>query len=168
MADDGKIYIYISNKAPGGTNTPGGTDDTDGNKSKKNKILDNAITHELYHLVKSQLIQDINFRANHIGDFTGNYQSQRDTQASLRVATNVMGIVGCGIAVAKYALAANPVGAVAAGLLAVTSLVSQSINFNRQEKVNLLNNKKTNYEIEQLRIRSGLNVLMDGSRGTLD
>ena len=57
----------------------------------------------------------------------------------------------------------GPLGAaIAVGVKMVTDAVSFGLN----EKTNRAQNKKTNYEISKLKDLSGLNALIDVSRGT--
>ena len=57
-------------------------------------------------------------------------------------------------------------GLAGAGIAAGITLVSSLINFSLESYSIGVAEKKANYAIEQLRARSGLNTLNDGSRGT--
>lgn len=154
---DGKIYITISDERiqnkTGGTGG-GSSKSEESEKEKENKWLD----HEMMHFIKAQAQQMANYALNNIGNFTGDYQTQREIQASLSMIGVISNIGISAIAGFKYAGVGGAI--VGAGI----SIASQGINFALSEATAQVQIKKQNYEIERMRDISGLNGLTNGSR----
>lgn len=163
MASDGKIYITISDRrgqGGGDTPTPGVPDEKQ--EEKKENTLESWIAHQGLNLLKQQVVNNLNFAINNIGNFTGNYQLQREQQRELAIFNKIIGV---GLTV----YAGAKVGGVPGVLIALgVQAVNETVNFVQQYMLNEVQQKQTNHNIEQLRQRSGLNTLRDGSRGTLD
>ena len=170
---DGKIYITLSDKR--GEITSGG-----GGKNQKQDIvrqrkslpdelkLDTGnginagvsfLQHEMMHFARQQASQYINYSIENIGNFTGNYQAQRDIQAALGFGSMMSNIAMAGISVTV--MTGNPVLGAFASTVALGARV---INYNRQEKANQFRIKRQNREIELMRDISGLNSLTNGGR----
>jgi len=164
MADDGKIYIIITDKLPAGTSPgtgPGMATTPSGSSSgsKSNIIMDYA-AHEFFNLIKREALVAINYNLNNIGNFTGDYITQRHVNETRTILSDVASLGIATIAGAKFGGAPGAIIAtvVQAAGLATSAIVNYSLN--------QIQNTKTNYEISQLKDRSGLNSLKDGSRGT--
>lgn len=166
MADnDGKLYIIITDRLPEGT-SPGGIsiqNNSESNSkklSKNNNILLNYAEHKFFDFVRQEVRTAIDYQISNIGNFTGDYITQRHVSAAKQgVLTNV-GLITTAIAAGKFA---GPIGAIIA---TTVSIGANLINMGLDYKTNMIQNSKTNYSISQLKDRSGLNTLRDGSRGT--
>lgn len=161
MADDGKLYIIISDKR--GDDGNGGNDPVDGTpKDSNKKSSQNIITHQFYNFVLGQAKQFVNYNISNIGNFTGNYIMQRRVAEAMQ-AVNIIANIGGAFVSGMLMSGGNPVvGAVSA----VIATAGVTINAGYQSFTQHVQNAKTNYSIEQLRRRSGLNTYTDGSRGT--
>lgn len=152
-----KIYIVITDQRPDGNNGANGSRQQD--DDNRNSIKRYA-EHQFYNFIKSESQTAVNYTINNIGNFTGNYQVQREVQ---NVVKHANGLVSLG----ESAIYGASIGGLAgAGIAVGVSLVSSLINFGLESYAIGVAEKKTNYAIEQLRARSGLNTLNDGSRGT--
>ena len=155
---DGKLYIVITDKldATGGDtllDAEGGA-----KKSKKQSDLEYA-KHRFFNYMESQAKQLVMYNINNVGNFTGDYVAQRKINEAIQ-GINILVNIGTGVlAGAKY----GPWGAVAGAAIAIAGTVSTAA---LQSYSQYVENKKTNYAINQLRARSGLNINTDGSRGT--
>lgn len=94
-----------------------------------------------------------NYAVSNIGNFSGDYVSQRHLQQSLDLLGNVAGIVVGGLAL-------GPAGAIVAA-------VGVGVNYGLEAISIAQTIKKDNYESAYLKERGG-NVYNDGSRGTND
>lgn len=163
MANDGKIKIIITTGDVGGKPGEPGTGDSnkEKEKDKKENSLGSYIEHQFYNLIKEQAMNNINFAVNNIGNFTGDYQTQRTTSASISFVKKFINL-GTAFAAGTKATGSPIGGVIAASVAAVGDMISlQQLWFTNQ-----VEQKKANYEIAQIRNRSGLNSLTDGSRGT--
>lgn len=164
MANDPgkKIYIVITDQRPDDNGTGGanvGTNGGDNDKSERNQLKRYA-EHQFYNFIKSEARTAVNYTINNIGNFTGNYQTQREMQ-------NVVGHASRLVSLGESIIYGASIGGIAgAGIAAGVTLVSSLINFHLESYSIGVAEKKANYAIEQLRARSGLNTLNDGSRGT--
>ena len=167
MRKDGKIYITISDER--GKNI-GGISSTGQNGSAKkiittkedtaNSLLNSYAMHELFTFTKQQVSKAVNYSLSNIGNFTGDYATQRKVNAGLEAVGTAAGI---GLATwqgfkrggVKGALIGFAIGTLATG-------ISSAL----QNKSQINENDRANYQIEQLRERAGLKTLKDGSRGT--
>lgn len=163
--DEGKIYITISDTRNGGGNgeiTPSPTPSTPTGTSgeKEPNLLGDFVKHKFYNMVQEQTKQIINYSIANIGNFTGDYQVQREVETGVKVVN--MGInLATTFAGGFIATGGNIVGGVAAvGIM----VASQTINFALQETANRVSNRNQNYNIEQLRNISGLDALTNGGR----
>lgn len=160
MANDGKIYIIITDKTPGGDGQPGGSTIINKEDKSKNNALSDYAAHQFFNLITNQTKNIINYQLNNIGNFTGEYDTQRHVNFARQTISSLIGLGMAAISGAKYG---GGWGALIGVTVATTGML---INSGLQYNSDLLQNKKTNYEIAQLRDRSGLNTLKDGSRGT--
>lgn len=163
---DNKLYITISDKRGegGGKPVPEEENGTSGMTFEKmreheNDLLRRYAEHEMFHVVKSTATRTVNFAISNIGNFTGDYITQKDVNWLKGVASNVTSIGLTTLAGAKY----GPVGAAIGFVVGAASVVTNSIF---TEITNQVQISKSNYSIGQLRDRVGLNTIYDGSRGT--
>ena len=95
-----------------------------------------------------------------MGNFSGDYLAQTNINATM---SNVSTLASYGLTAAAGAKYGGIYGAaIAVGVKMVTDAVSFGLN----ERTNRAQYKKTNYEISKLKDLSGLNALIDVSRGT--
>ena len=175
---DGKIFITISTQeatpqtpitptTPDTPTTPE-TPDTPVNpvtpkpketeEEKKKRLFAGYVEHQALHFIEAQVSQAINQSISNIGNFTGDYQAQRDAQATLQMLNTGKGILMSTIAGAKVG------GVIGAGIGAAVGIASSMINYGYQQKAESARYQKQNYSINQLRDLSGLNTLTNGSR----
>ena len=160
MADDGKLYIIISDKRDddgNGGNTPADTTQKDSNKKSSQSI----ITHQFYNFITSQAKQFVNYNIQNIGNFSGDYITQRRVNEAIQGLNITMNIGGAFIS--GTMMTGNPLVGAA---FATIAIAGTAINAMYQSHTQRIQNAKTNYNIDQLRRRSGLNTYIDGSRGT--
>lgn len=164
--NDGKIYIIVTNKLPtqsGPSPMPTPTPAPTGKEQTGSEsMLAKYFYHRFFNFMEAQTKKAVNYSINNIGNFTGDYQTQRNIQAGLSMANDLMNI-GTAAMSGFIATGGNPIGALIGATLAVGA---SAINF--AYEINSLNmqQKKSDYAISQIRARSGLNQLTDGSRGT--
>lgn len=159
---DGKINIYIT-EGDLPDELGKGSKDGKGEQSKsKESMFQKYLKHELLHLVRNTVHNMVNFSVNQIGNMRGDYAMQRDVENALGLGRQILGI---GVAAAVGAKKGGAVGAViGAGVGIVSNTINGLINIHNES----VKYKKQNYEIAQLRARTGMNTLLDGSRGTLE
>lgn len=106
--------------------------------------------HQFQNAMVSNAKTAVRYTLGNIGNFTGDYTSQMVVDVMQFVGGRATNLITAGIAGGIYAA-----GAVAASYLVsyATSMVSQYID-----------NKHTNYQLEQMRKASGLDSLTNGSR----
>lgn len=156
---DGKIYITISDTR-GGSGV-GQSPDTQPEKEDESKtgMLGKYIRHKFFNIIESQAKQAINYTVSNIGNFTGNYQAQRNAEQSLN-ALNYLISMGT----AFYSVTKST-GSPVAGGIAVAAMVGTSIiSAGYKEYTEWFQNKKDNRNIEMMRNRLGIQGLTDGSR----
>ena len=154
-----KLYITISDERGGGTPTP----QPSGSVKKEKEeigIIGRYFEHEMFHLVKQQVTQSVNFALSNIGNFTGDYITQTRVNEAKQF---VDGFVTIGNATIAGASVAQGAGAIIGFIASTASLMTQGYY---QDKLKRNEVSKMNYEIAQLRERAGLNSILDGSRGT--
>lgn len=160
MNADGKIYIIVTDKLPGGTPTPTPTAPNQGQSKEDTGLFAHWARGRLLSTAKSIAIQSVNYSLANIGNFTGDYITQTHINETLG---NIRGFAGIGMAALAGFKVAGPMGAAVGAVLGtVNATVSSAFQINAQR----VQNSRVNYEIEQLRNRAGMNPLMDGSRGT--
>ena len=171
---DGKIYITISDKrldsgtgtssvssGRGSSGSSGGSRSIAGSSDDKDfyELLGRYAEHQLFHSFKSLVTQSVNFSLNNIGNFTGDYITQRQVNVLRQAASGVVSVGLSTIAGARF----GPAGALVGFGVGMTSLVAGTIFEHKATQVEVA---KTNYSIAQLRDRVGLNTIYEGSRGT--
>ena len=156
---DGKIYITISDER--GTERIKDTSRTvsTGKKQKEesNQLADFA-KHQFFNLIEREAKQMVNYTLENIGNFTGDYNAQRDVNYALS-AIGVLSSIGLGAY--HGAKVGGPIGAL---IGAATVATAQVVNFGLQLKSQNIETRKQNYSIEQMRQLSGLDTLTNGSR----
>ena len=162
MTSDGKIYIVITDKLPteSQAQTQNKTPVSAGSGKNSDDILKHWAKNRLISEVEHLGMTAVNYQLSNIGNFTGDYIAQNNVNNALNAAHTLMGIGGSALA---GFMVAGPIGAVIAGSI---SVINTGVNSALSIHSNKIQNQKTNYEIEQLRRRSGLNTTLDGSRGT--
>ena len=157
MADDGKIVIVIKSEIDSSTSSSVST--TKDKVEQEKSSLDYA-KHRFFSFIESEARQITISGINNIGNFTGDYITQRKISESVQ-AVNIGLNIGMS-AVAGFKIA-GPLGAIVSGAVSMIGFgISNTISYYQ----GLTENRKTNYNIEQLRKRAGLNTVYDGSRGT--
>ena len=162
MASNGKIYITISDeRGKGGAGSgSGGNENINIPKGKENH-LGSYVVHQGISLLQQTASQYVHYSISNIGNFTGDYLSQKNAQLGLGLVNKAIGYGTTALAGFKLG---GILGSVVAGGIKATM---DSLSFNLQEKAQYTQNQRTNYQISQLRELSGLNTLTDGSRGSL-
>ncbi len=152
MAENGKIYVILTDKRGQQPEPTPPTPDTPNpqkpKKEEKNQLLNT--TQKIGATLSTLAIQYANWSINNIGNFTGDYQAQREVHATISVGMKIAGFAG----------------AVAAGGIwgAVTYAGAMAFNFALNERANKIQFAKQNYDISQLRQISGLDGLTNGGR----
>lgn len=156
---DGKIYIIVTDQLPNGT-TP--TPETPGKTEKKDesKMLGHWARSKLLDEAKHLATTAVSFGVNNIGNFTGDFQAQRDVQNMISVLGDFASV---GASIGAGFVVANVPGAIISGIISGVNMV---VSKGQQYFLSELQRKRQNYEIDILRRRAGLNALIDGSRGT--
>ena len=161
MTNDGKIYIVITDKAPAETGgSVSSSNKTSSNNEKQDTLFNHWTRNQILSTVKNAGKQAINYSLSNIGNFTGNYMTQTHVNEALNNIGGLMNIGGNALAGFNIA---GPIGALVGASL---SVINQSVSSILSINTRMIENNKINYEIEQLRMRAGLNGLYDGSRGT--
>ena len=163
MNADGKIYIVITDKMPGGAQPgPGSAPTQDGDRSDGpgGELLKHWARDRLISTAKQAAVSSVMYTLGNIGNFTGDYITQTHVNDSI---ANIRGIMGLGAATVSGFMMGGPIGAVIGATLSVINTGVSSIERIHSARVQ---NRKVNYEIEQLRDRVGMNAVLDGSRGT--
>jgi len=157
---DGKIYITITDEPVGGTtpkpDTP--TPKPDSNNENKNSLFGDFAKHQFFNFVESQAKQFISYSIGNIGNFTGNYQTQRQIQETLKIGNMAKNI---GMAALSGAMTFGLPGALIAGGIAIAST---AINLIYEDHSLTVQTKQQNREIAMMRQLSGLDGLTNGSR----
>lgn len=160
MNADGKIYIIVTDKVPGGPGpAPTPPAPTTPKPDKKDDLFSHWARDKLLGELKSLVNNSVSYAIGNIGNFTGNYTDQIRVQESVSFLKSIAGIGFAALAGSKY----GPAGAVLGASIAV---INRGVQFTQTIVSQSVAQKKFNREIEQLRERSGLNPYIDGSRGT--
>lgn len=154
---DGKIFITISDQRgqapqqPSGSSQPTSQQPINTNdKSKSKGVGSNVIAHQFLHFAENQAKQFIDYSISNIGNFQGDFQTQREIQNAMSVGRTLIGI---GTAFAT--------GGIVGGLIATAGV---GINMAYQYHTGQVMTNQQNYSIEQLKKLSGLSSLTNGSR----
>lgn len=161
MSEEGKIYIVVTDKLPNGSSsTPISTVKTVKKEKSEDEILMHYARSKIIGEVKTLSTQAVNYQLSNIGNFTGNYMLQNHVNSAVS-ALKEMGDIA--LTMISGMAIGGPLGAVIGGSL---SIINKGISNIFSINSAMIANKKTNYEIEQLRIRSGLDPRYNDSRGT--
>ena len=165
MNSDGKIYIIVTDKLPDGgsgqiTNVQSGSKTNISDKNMVSEAVDvwavNNIMSTLKHIATREAMNQV----SNYGNFTGDYITQQHINNSMSA---LSGLKSIGKAAVSGALFGGAIGAVIGVSLATVDNLNKNIIETRN---NILSNNKQNYEISQLKNRTGLNSNINWSRGT--
>lgn len=160
MANDGKIYITISDTRGGGGG-PGLVTPEPEDKESKTKPLSDYLKHSFFNIVEDSAKKVVSNSISQIGNYIGDYYAQRQIQTAISALNK-----GSTLAISFFA-GSGITGSVAggvSGLIATGSMMA--LNYGIEEFNNRVAIARNNREIEYIRDLSGLNTLKDGSRGT--
>ena len=160
MNTDGKIYIVITDKMPGSPGSPEGEGKGEGARKSESGMVAHWARQRLLGEAKSQANSWLSYGLNNIGNFTGNYTAQAEVQAGMTMLSRVSGIGASTLAGFRVA---GPWGAVIGAGLSILNSFTQDI---QRHNLRMLEQRKTNYAIAQLRERSAMNPYVDWGRGT--
>lgn len=160
---DGKIYITItdepvSSRATSANISGAQQPDKKSENDNKNSLFGDFAKHQFFNFVESQAKQFISYSIGNIGNFTGNYQTQRQIQETLKIGNMAKNI---GMATLSGAMTFGLPGALIAGGIAIAST---AINLAYENHVLDVQTKQQNREIAMMRKISGLDGLTNGSR----
>lgn len=158
---DGKIYITISDTRGG--SGAGVSNDADTGGSDKNQTIADFAKHKFFHLIESEARTFVNYSIGNIGNFTGNYQMQRDVQQTFGILSEMINIGSASVTAFK-AFKGGTQGAIAAAITAAATIAGKAINFGMKEYQEQFENRRTNRNIELMRNRLGLEGLTNGNR----
>ena len=159
---DGKIYIIVTDKLPAGGAEPQPGVETEKKEKKSDKdILMHYAKNKLIETVKSAASNAVHFSLGNIGNFTGDYITQRQINNNLQMASELMSF---GATVwAGFKVTGSPWGA---AIAAAGWAVQKGLSIGEQLVTLNVEKTRVNYNIEQIRNRSGLNSHMNWNRGT--
>lgn len=161
MANDGKIYITISDKRFGQNVAEADEQNKiDKEKEKKESAPSKFLEHQMFNLIESQAKQAINYTINNIGNFTGDYINQQHVSDAVGAVNFIAQIGTATVAGAKLG------GWVGAIVGATSVLLSSTINKGLELSSIKRSTDKQNRDIAMLRTRAGLNSTNNNSRGT--
>lgn len=161
MKTDGKIYIIVTDKMPGGGEPIPVPKPPETKKDKKEDLFSHWARQRILEETKQLAKNAVMYSLHNIGNFTGDYITQGHVNDAVSAVSGIASIGTAALAGFKYT--GSVWGAVIGASLAI---VNRVVSGTQSAYSNYVQNQKTNYEIEQLRERSGLNTLLDGSRGT--
>ena len=160
MAEDGKIYITISDKRFGKNKAEADEQNNiDKEKEKKEPTLKSFAQHKFFNLIESQAKQAVSYTIGNIGNFTGDYIAQQGAATAMSFISDLTDI---GMSIAAGSKFGVP-GMIVAGAVTVISKVG---NTAYSVYSGWVETSKRNRAIDQLRTRAGLNGTNNGSRGT--
>ena len=162
MANDGKIYITISDRRFG-QNKAEADEQNKIDQSKEQNSFDEAgkfAQHQFRSFISSQMKQAVAYSLNNIGNFSGDYEKQAHVSTAITVFSDLNNVGMAAIAGAKTA---GGLGALIGALIVTASTV---VSYSTQYFDMQQSTKKQNLELSRLRTRAGLNGTNNGSRGT--
>lgn len=158
---DGKIYIIVTDRLPGGGGEPLPDKPRGDTEKEKEGVLSSFAKHKFFDFIQDQTKQAINYSIGNIGNFTGDYIAQTHAAESIHILNSVMNI---GVAAyTGFKTTGSPWGALVAAGISVASMGISAFQevFATQQQI-----KRQNRDIDLLRSRSGLNSTNNESRGT--
>lgn len=156
MANDGKIYITISDTRGG--KGAGVSNDSDKKSDKKENTALKFARHKFFNFVENEARTIANYSISNIGNFTGDYMAQYEIQASIEM---ISFAVDLGMAAATGAKIGGGIGAaVAVGVELTAKGISKALSINSE----IFEYKKINRNIDIMRERLGLEGLTNGGR----
>lgn len=160
MANDGKIYITISDRRFGSNKAEADEqNNVDKDKDKKESTFKDFAKHRFFNFIEAQAKQAVQYSVNNIGNFTGDYVAQQHMQ-------DAVSVIGTLTDLGMAALAGSKYGASGALVAVGITLASKTITYGQQLAVGYAQNELQNRQIAQLRTRAGLNSTNNNSRGT--
>lgn len=161
MNSDGKIYIIVTDKLPAGSSPqPNNSGEKKESKESDDSLMSHWARDKLISEVKHLATTAATYQLSNVGNFSGDYIAQTHINDTLQ---NLNGLVSIATSTAAGFKVGGPWGAVIGFSL---SVINQTVSSALQMHSMRVETSKTNYEIAQLRRRSGLNTVLDGSRGT--
>lgn len=164
MNANGKIYIIVTDREPSsGGPSPVETSvmtKTASAEGKEVSLFSHWARNKILNTVKSAAQSTAMYSLSNIGNFTGDYITQTQVNETIQLTSKLVHVA---MAAASGAKVGGVMGAVIAAGVAV---VGETVSSLQAVNSAYVQNRKTNYEIEQLRDRAGLNAAKDGSRGT--
>ena len=159
MANDGKIYITISDKRFGRNKAEADAQNDQDKEKEKSSPVKDYITHKFRNLIESQAKQAVSYTISNIGNFTGDYIKQAQV-------SNAVQLINFGIEFGTALAAGAKYGGPGVAVAAAVFLIGKGISTGEQVYADYVENRKQNLAIDQLRTRAGLNSANNGSRGT--
>lgn len=166
---DGKIYITISDTRGGSTggeqlnssSNPAIQQQT--TKKSGSSDLQKILALKAFDAAVGIAEQSVNYTISNIGNFTGNYQAQRDTQVAMSMLSEIIGVGET--AASAYMMGGGGVSGAVVAAVAVTIQTGMKI-YNKVLEINTekFENRRINRNIEYMRNRLGLEGLTNGSR----
>lgn len=165
MSKGSDIYITItdqpySQNGDGGSNLGANNQSSSTKSGSSGKNAVSIIKHQFFNFVESQAKQFISYSIGNIGNFTGNYQTQRQMQEALRIG-NMAKNIGMAAISGLTMTGGNPIGAL---VVAGIATASTAINLIYEDYSLTIQTKQQNREISMMRKISGLDALDNGSR----
>lgn len=161
MANDGKIYITISDKRFGQNIAEADAQNQiDKEKESKESSVKSLLKHRFFNFIESEAKQAVTYTIGNIGNFTGDYVTQQHVSDAMHVLNFVMDI---GTAAGAGAASGGWVGAAVGVALTITS---KGITMGQEAYASWVEGARQNRDIAQLRSRAGLNSTNNGNRGT--
>lgn len=167
---DGKIYITISDTR-GGSNggeqlnsssNPSSVVQTAQSKKGTSDIT-KILALKAFDTAIGIANQAASYSIGNIGNFTGNYQQQRDIQSNLTIVNTVVGYGET--AVSGFMMGGGGIsGAIVAAVMVTAKAGTDLFNKFLEIQADQINNRKINRNIEFMRNRLGLEGLTNGSR----
>ena len=159
---DGKIYITITDEPLTKPDQPEPAEPAKPEKivsdENKNSLFNDFVKHQMFNFIESQAKTFMNYTLGNIGNFTGNYQTQRQIQETMSLGSRIGSI---GLATMQGAKAGGWVGAIVG---AAVSITAQGVELGLQNNSLTIQTKQQNREIAMMRKISGLDGLTNGSR----
>lgn len=155
---DGKLYIIVTDQLPGGQG-PITPDKPKKEKKEKDDLLSDYAQHQFFNLITNQAKTAVQYTIGNIGNFTGSYVTQEHIN-------NAISAIGFLERVGMAALAGSKYGGWGAAIGAAVAIVGEGVSQGLNIFSNILQMRRQNEAVAQLKDRAGLNAINNGSRGT--
>lgn len=161
MANDGKIYITISDTR-GGSGV-GVSNDSDTQASNNESTLKKYVAHKVRNLIEGEARTFVNYTIGNYGNFTGDYVAQSEMQGAMN-AVNFFIELGSAVSTG-IKMGGGGIGSAIGAIVAITSFsIVKGVNFGLQEYSEKFQQTKTNRNLSIMRERLGMEGLTNGSR----